>query len=273
MARTKIVVGNWKMNLSVPESSVLLEKLCQEVTPKHTEVVVCPGFLDIYSATESLQGSEIGVGAQDVFYEDGGAYTGEVSAHQLKGFVEYAIVGHSERRHTFGETDKIVAKKAAACVRHEITPIVCVGERLHEKMDGLTDMVVSAQVEASLTDLTPQEVAKSIVAYEPVWAIGTGHVCDYRKAQEVAKNIRNLIGVIFGPEAKEKVRILYGGSVNEKNAKSFVTQKDIDGLLVGGSSLDHEIFSQIISVTDATKGETATPKAAKKPVKKSAKGK
>ena len=272
--RTKIVVGNWKMNLSVPESSVLLEKIKQEKPPVHAEVVVCPGFLDIYSATEVLQGSEIGVGAQDVYFEDAGAYTGEISAHQLKGFVEYVIVGHSERRHNFGETDKIVAKKAAACVRHQITPIICVGERLHEKMDGLTNMVVSAQVEASLSDLTPAEVANSVIAYEPVWAIGTGHVCDPKRAQQVIKNIRNLVGVVYGPKAKESVRIIYGGSVTDQNAKSFTTQSDIDGLLVGGSSLDHEVFTGIIAAVDGSAEKAKEPtKTAKKSVKSKSKGK
>lgn len=275
MARTKIVVGNWKMNLSVPESTVLLGKLNQEINPKHTEVVVCPGYLDIYSATEVLQGSEIGIGAQDAFYEDAGAFTGEVSAHQLKGFAEYAIVGHSERRHTFQETDKVVAKKAAACIRHDITPIICVGERLHEKMDGLTNLVVSGQVEASLADLTPSEVAKSIIAYEPVWAIGTGHVCDPGKAQEVAKKIRTLVGVIFGPEAKEKVRILYGGSVTNKNATGFMSKADIDGFLVGGSSLDHNIFTKIIEIVDEGKSEKPKPviKVTRKIPKKKTRGK
>jgi triosephosphate isomerase (TIM) len=279
MARTKIVIGNWKMNLSVPESTVQLSKLKQEVNPKHTEVVVCPGFLDIYSATEVLAGTEIGVGAQDAYFEDAGAYTGEVSAHQLKGFVEYAIVGHSERRHIFGETDKITAKKAAACVRHQITPIICVGESLHEKLDGLANMVVAAQVEASLADLTAKEVAKSVVAYEPVWAIGTGHVCDAKKAEDAAKKIRNLIKVLFGAEAAQNVRIVYGGSVTEKNAASFVAQPNIDGCLVGGASLDHQVFAKIITSIDGQSGgmsksknpisnQAQSPKSKTKPKKK-----
>jgi triosephosphate isomerase (TIM) len=259
--RTKIIIGNWKMNLSVPDSTVQLAKLKQEINPKHTEVVVCPGFLDIYSATEVLNGTEIGVGAQDAYFEDAGAFTGEVSAHQLKGFIEYAIVGHSERRHVFGETDKTVAKKAAACVRHQIAPIVCVGERLHEKMDGLTNMVVSAQVEASLADLTPKEVAGAVIAYEPVWAIGTGHVCEPKKAEEVAKKIRNLVKVLFGADASDKVRIVYGGSVTDKNAASFTREANIDGCLVGGASLDHQVFAKIVSSIDGADGKMPKSKA------------
>ena len=148
--RQKIVIANIKMNLSVPESTVLFEKYKQEINPERTEVVVCPSYLDIYSAEGIFQGTSIKVGAQDVFYEDQGQYTGEVSPDQLKGFADYVIVGHSERRKNFGETDKVVAKKAAAAVRHGLVPIICVGENLHEKMDGLTKLVVAGQVEADV---------------------------------------------------------------------------------------------------------------------------
>lgn len=250
MKRTKIVIGNWKMNLTVPESSVLLEKYKKDLVTKHTEVVICPGYLDIYSATEILNGTEIGVGSQDAFYEDEGALTGEVSAHQLKGFVEYAIIGHSERRRLFGETDKIVAKKAAACIRHNITPIVCVGENLHENQDGLTNLVIAAQAEASLADLTSAEIAKIVIAYEPVWAIGTGHVCEPKKADDVIKKIRNLVKVLHGEAVAEKVRIVYGGSLNDKNTKAFLGYSEIDGFLVGGSSLQHDVFKKIVEKID-----------------------
>lgn len=250
MKRYKIVIANWKMNLTVPESGVLLEKYKKEIKPKRTEVIVCPNFLDIYSANEALRGTAFSVGAQNVFYEDSGAFTGEISAHQLKGFAKYCIVGHSERRHLFGETDKTVAKKAAACVRHGITPIICVGENLHERMDGLTKLVVAGQTEASLSELTAKEIAEAVIAYEPVWAIGTGHVCEAAKAAEVAKNIRNLVKVLHGEKTAEKVRIVYGGSLDAKNAKGFLDCVDIDGFLVGGSSLDHEVFAKIVAETD-----------------------
>lgn len=260
MSRTKLVVGNWKMNLSVPESTILLEKYAKTLEPKHTELVICPSFIDIYSANEVLNGTEIGVGAQNVFYEDAGAFTGEVSAHQLKGFAEYAIVGHSERRHLFGEDDKIVAKKAAACVQHKIRPIVCVGERLHEKMDGLTNLVISSQLEASLSNLTPAEVAEAVIAYEPVWAIGTGHFCEPKKANEVAGKIRNLVKVLYGEKSAEKVRVLYGGSLDEKNVKGFLGCSNIDGFLVGGSSLKQDVFTKIVEEVDGGKSETRKTK-------------
>ncbi len=260
MKRYKIVIANWKMNLTVPESTVLLEKIKKDINPKDTEVVICPSFMDIYSAEKVLQGTDIKVGAQDVYHEDAGAYTGEVSADQLKGFAEYCIVGHSERRHKFGETDRIVAQKAAACIRHDITPIICIGENLHEKMDGLTKLVVSGQAEASLSEMTADEVAKSVIAYEPVWSIGTGHSCDPKKANEVAGNIRNLIKVLFGNKASEKVRIIYGGSIDEKNIVSFTSEFELDGFLVGGSSLDHKKFAKIVKIVDEGKKATSRKK-------------
>lgn len=271
MNRKKIVIANWKMNMSVPESTVLLEKYLKGINPSGTDVVACPSFLDIYSAEKVLIGSKIKVGAQNVFYEDAGAYTGEVSPNQIKGFAEYCIIGHSERRNHFGETDKIVAKKASALVRHGITPIICVGENLHEKMDGLTKLVVAGQVEASLAELTGKEIAGSIVAYEPVWAIGTGHVCEPKKAAEVIRNIRNLIKVMHGEAVSESVRVIYGGSIDDKTVKGFLSGKDNDGFLVGGASLDHEKFAAIIMAVDG--GEAPKVKVTSRPrvVKKQSK--
>ncbi len=251
--KQKLVVANIKMNLSVPESTILFERYKKEIKPIRTEIVVCPSYLDIYSAEEIFQGTDILVGAQDIFYEDEGRYTGEISPNQLKGFAEYAIVGHSERRKNFGETDKIVAKKAAAAVRHGITPIICVGENLHEKMDGLTKLVVTGQAEASLSELTAKEIENSVIAYEPVWAIGTGHNCDPATAASVISNIRNLIKVLFGEKAAKKVRIIYGGSLNDKNITGFLKEKEIEGFLVGTSSLDHNIFAKMIEKVDRPK--------------------
>jgi len=253
MKRQKIVIANWKMNLNVPQSTVLLEKYLKEINPERTEVVVCPSFLDIYSAESILAKTKIKVGAQNVHFEDVGPYTGEVSANQLKGFTQYCICGHSERRHGFSETDKIVAKKAAALVRHGITPIICVGENLHENMDGLTKLVVAGQIEASLSELTGKEISSIIIAYEPVWAIGTGHVCDPAKAAEVIKNIRNLIKVLHGEKAAEQVRIIYGGSIDEKSVKGFLREEEIDGFLVGGASLSHQAFAEIVTAVEEHK--------------------
>lgn len=264
MKKYKIVIANWKMNMTVPESGVLLEKYKKEIKPHKTEVVVCPSFLDIYSANEAFSGTDFAVGAQNIFYEDAGAYTGEVSAHQLKGFAKYCLVGHSERRHFFGEGDKIVAKKAAACVNHGITPIVCVGENLHERMDGLTKLVVAGQTEASLSELTAKEVAESVIAYEPVWAIGTGHVCEPEKAAEAIKNIRNLIKVLHGEKTAEQVRIVYGGSLDAKNVKGFLKHSEIDGFLVGGASLDYAVFADIVLEVDGGRVQISHSKKIKK---------
>lgn len=256
MKRQKIVIGNWKMNLTVPESTVVIEKYLKEIVPSKTEVVVCPSFLDIYAAEKALAGSEIKVGAQNVHYEDEGPYTGEVSADQVKGFAKYCIVGHSERRRHFGETDKVVAKKAAVCVRHDITPIICVGESLHEHMDGLTKMVVTSQTEASLSELTPAEIAEVVIAYEPVWSIGTEHADKPTDAAKVINNIRNLIKVLYGEKAAQGVRIIYGGSVTAKNVENFLAE-DLDGFLVGGASLDHAAFAKIAMATENKVTSTA----------------
>lgn len=247
----KLVVGNWKMNLTVPESTVLIEKLKKElVKVKNAEVVVCPTFLDIYAASKELTGENISVGAQNLYFEDEGAFTGEVSASQLRNFVKYAIVGHSERRAYFGETDKMVAQKAAAAFVHGIVPIVCVGETYHEKGDGLSKVVVMSQTETALSQMTASEVAESVIAYEPVWAIGSGLVCKPADIQVMAQNIRGLVSALYGKEAAEGVRILYGGSVNDENAKDIVDIKGVNGVLVGGVSLDHKKFSEIAKAFD-----------------------
>lgn len=268
MKRRKIVIANWKMNLTVPESTILLEKYQKEISPKGTEVVVCPSFVDLYSADKVLSAGEIKVGAQNVYYEDAGAFTGEVSAHQIKGIVDYCIVGHSERRKYFNEGDKTVAKKAAACVRHKISPIICVGENLHERMDGLTKLVVAGQTEASIADLTGKELTEAVIAYEPVWAIGTGHICEPEKAAEVIKNIRNLVKVLHGEKVSESVRIVYGGSLNEKNIKGFLKHEEIDGFLVGGASLEHDVFAKMVEEVEKASGTPEVKKAERKRVEK-----
>lgn len=251
--RKKLIIGNWKMNLTVPESTILIEKLKKEVSPKSkTEVVVCPSFIDIYSAECNLQGTNILVGAQNVADEESGAYTGEISVLALKGFVKYVLVGHSERRNIYGENDKVVAQKAEIVVRHDITPVICVGETLHEREDGLSKVVVLSQLEASCKHLTAEEIAESVIAYEPVWAIGTGQVCDEKEAEKMAADIRGLIQSLYGEKSSEAVRILYGGSVTVKSAKEMKKAKNIDGLLVGGASLDHKEFSMIVNVFESS---------------------
>jgi triosephosphate isomerase len=245
--RKKLVIGNWKMSLSVPESTILIEKLKKEIPGNvSADVIVCPSFVDIYAASEELKGTKILLGAQNVAEEEKGAYTGEVSALALKGFVKYVLVGHSERRNIFGENDKVVAKKAEIVVRHDMVPVICVGETLHEREDGLSKVVTLSQLEASCKHLTGEEIAESVIAYEPVWAIGTGQVCDEKEAEQMASDIRGLIHSLYGEKAAQRVRILYGGSVTGKSAKEMKRSKNIDGLLVGGASLDHKEFTAIV---------------------------
>jgi triosephosphate isomerase len=257
----KLVVGNWKMNLTVPESTVLIEKLKKEVAKlKHVDVAVCPSFLDIYPASKEVANSNLLLGAQDVFYEEEGAYTGAVSPVALS-----HIVGHSERRKHFGETDKVVAKKAAAAVAHDLVPIICVGETLHEKGDGLSRVVVMSQLETALSQLTASEVAEAVVAYEPVWAIGTGHICNPTDAEKMGANIRSLVKALYGEKASLEVKVLYGGSVTDENAAEFAKLKSVDGVLVGGASLDHAKFAKIANDFNVATGKKVVkPKAKKK---------
>jgi triosephosphate isomerase len=252
----KMVVGNWKMNLTVPESTILIEKLKKELAgAKHVDVVICPSYLDIYPASKELAGSNVSLGAQDVFYEEEGAFTGEVSPVALSHFVKYAIVGHSERRRHFGENDKTVARKAAAAVAHDITPIICVGETLHEKEDGLSKVVVMSQLETALSHLTASEIEEAVIAYEPVWAIGTGHICKPADAEKMGGHIRVLVKALYGDKASQKSHVLYGGSVTEENAASFAKLKNIDGVLVGGASLDHARFAAIATAFNLSKAK------------------
>lgn len=258
--RKKIIIGNWKMNLTVPESTVLTTKLKKEIPGNiKGEVVVCPNFVHLYIGSEELKESKIMLGAQNVA-EDEDSYTGEVSALALKGFVKYVIVGHSERRNQLGENDNSVAKKAEVAVRHNIIPIICVGETLQDREDKLSKVVVLSQLEASCKHLTAEEISESIIAYEPVWAIGTGHICDYKEAEKMAEDIRGLVRSLYGEKASESVRIIYGGSVTAKSSKDLKKAKNIDGLLVGGASLDHKEFTAIVKNYSL---ETATKKGKK----------
>lgn len=254
MKRKKTIIGNWKMNLTVPESTILLEKLKKEISANtKLEVAICPSFVDLYSAAELLKSSKISLGAQNVAEEEKGSYTGEVSVLALKGFVKYILTGHSERRNLYGENDKVVAQKAEIVVRHGMTPVICVGETLHEREDKLSKVVVLSQLEGSCKHLTGEEIADSMIAYEPVWAIGTGHVCSVEEAEKMAGDIRGLIKSLYGEKAVESVRVLYGGSVTAKTAKEFQKAKNIDGLLVGGASLNHQEFAAIIRNFDEKK--------------------
>lgn len=245
--RRPIIAGNWKMHNTTEKARELVELLKPLVGASDVEVVVCPPFTAIAATVNAAAGSNIAVGAQDLFWEDWGAYTGEVSGPMLKDLgCRYVIIGHSERRQYFGETDATVNKKLHAALRHDLVPIVCVGETLDEREAGKTLEVVRRQVEDGLKGLTPDQVETLVVAYEPVWAIGTGRTATAADAQEVIAFIRKTLKAMYGERA-ELTRIQYGGSVKPENIAELMAQPDIDGALVGGASLDAISFAAIVN--------------------------
>lgn len=248
MARTPLIAGNWKMFKTIPEAVSFVSELKSSLTGlSGVEVAVCPPFTALAPVVETLRGSDIAVGAQDVYWEEKGAFTGEISPTMLKNAgCRYVIIGHSERRQLFGETDGKVNKKVKAVLAHGLMPIMCVGESLNEREAGITEKVVQRQTEGGLSGLTPEQVAGMVIAYEPVWAIGTGKTASDHDAQEVIGFIRRLVYDLYGFGAAEKVRIQYGGSVKPGNAVGLMAQPDIDGALVGGASLEVESFAGII---------------------------
>lgn len=256
--RTPIMAGNWKMNLNHQEAVVLVQKLAWTLSDKRhdygrVEVVVVPPFTDIRSVQTLVDGDRLSVryGAQDVSVHESGAYTGEISAGMLaKLGCSYVVVGHSERRQFHGETDDLVAKKGKAALKAGITPIVCVGEGLEIRQQGTHVEHCTAQVVGSLAGFTEKQVAKSVIAYEPVWAIGTGEVATPDDAQEVCAAIRAQVRESYGDEAADAVRIQYGGSVKAANVAGIMAQPDVDGCLVGGASLQADEFGGICRFYD-----------------------
>lgn len=254
--RQVIIAGNWKMYKTAGEARRLVEDLKPLVGATQVEIVVCPPFTALAAAVNAASGSNISVGAQDLFWEDEGPYTGEVSGPMLKDLgCRFCIIGHSERRQYFGETDASVRKKVQAAFRSDLIPIVCVGETLAEREDGKTLEVCRRQVEEGLGGLTPEEIARVVVAYEPVWAIGTGKTATPQDAQEVIGFIRELLGKMYGKDPAQRCRIQYGGSVKPENIAPFMEQPDIDGALVGGASLDPVSFAAIVNTAAETKGK------------------
>ena len=246
--RTPIIAGNWKMNKTPAETKALIEELKPLVQDAAATVVVCVPALDIPAAVQAVKGSKIKVGAQNVHFAPSGAYTGELSAEMLKASkVEYVIIGHSERRQYFGETDETVNRRVLAAVQGGLTPIICVGEQKEQREAGYTDALVTYQTLIALTGLTPQQVRKVVIAYEPVWAIGTGLTATDEQANETIGVIRKAIAAKFGRGAANRVRIQYGGSMNPKNVKGLMAQPEIDGGLIGGASLKAEDFAKVIN--------------------------
>lgn len=254
--RKKLIAGNWKMNLNVHESSTLLHRLQENIeSHRDTEVVVCPSHLVVQPLNLQIDRRKIKLGAQDAYYEDKGAFTGEISAYQLHDLVDYVIIGHSERRHVLGETDDIIRKKLAAVVRNKIKPILCVGETSGERSAGETKQVIHDQIMTDLLNLTSEEVEDLVVAYEPVWAIGTGDYASPEQTKEAVEFIRHNVRELYGKRAEESLRVLYGGSVNPENSRSYLEVEGVDGLLVGGASLNYKEFAEIAETAHQSAGE------------------
>ncbi|OGX38768.1 MAG: triose-phosphate isomerase [Omnitrophica WOR_2 bacterium RIFCSPHIGHO2_02_FULL_52_10] len=246
--RKLIIAGNWKLNKTSREAIEFVTLLKRELCDiSGVDIIVCPPATALSDVQDVLTDSNIALGAQNVYWEDEGAFTGEVSAPLLKDIgVQYVIIGHSERRQYFGETDETVNKRLAAALKHGLTPIVCVGENLTEREKGRTFEVLEKQCRGGLDGLEADEVEKIIIAYEPVWAIGTGKTATAQQAQEAHKFIRDLLAEMYNDDTAQTVRIQYGGSVKPENSAQLMSQPDIDGALVGGASLKAETFTEII---------------------------
>lgn len=245
--RNKVIAGNWKMNKDVFETADLINGLKKAIEKAKAEVIICPPFTSLVIAQQLLKGSIIKLGAQDVSVHDDGAYTGEVSIKMLKSVgCEYVIVGHSERRQYFHESNDLINQKAKKVLAAGMKTIICVGETLEEREKGITDNVITAQVKGVLSGLTPADLDRVIIAYEPVWAIGTGKTATTQQAEEVHQLIRKLVAQLYAWAVAEKLIIQYGGSVKAENAKELLNQADIDGALVGGACLKADSFAAII---------------------------
>ncbi|WP_163879941.1 triose-phosphate isomerase [Paenibacillus favisporus] len=245
--RTPIIAGNWKMFKTVPEAKTFIEEVKGKAEVEGVESVICAPFTNLPALVEAVKGTSIKIGAQNLHFEDNGAFTGEISGVMLKDLgVDYVIIGHSERRQYFAETDETVNKKVQAAFRHDLTPIVCVGEKLEEREAGQTKDVCKVQTEAAFQGLSGEQAAQVVIAYEPIWAIGTGKSSTAQDANEVISYIRSLVEGLYGKEVADQVRIQYGGSVKPENVKEYMGQSDIDGALVGGASLQPASFIQLV---------------------------
>ena len=246
--RRKVVAGNWKMNMLPNEAIDFIQNLEPLVKDTKNEVILCVPYTDLFYCLMNAQDTNIKIGAQNMHFEESGAFTGEISGKMLKSIgVEYVIIGHSERRQYFAETDETVNKKVKAAFAYGLKPIVCVGETLNQRENGTAIEVITTQTRFALDGLSKEEVKETIIAYEPVWAIGTGKTATSEEANESIKKIREEISKIYGKDIAECVIIQYGGSVKASNAKELFTKSDIDGGLVGGASLKVEEFANIVN--------------------------
>ena len=246
--RKPIIAGNWKMNKTPEEAKELVTALVPLVKNAKCDVVICPPFVDLCAVKPIIAGTNIHLGVQNIHWAEKGAFTGEISADMLKAHgVEYAIVGHSERRQYFGETDATVNQRAKAAIAAGITPIICVGESLEQRESGVTNAVVSGQTKAALDGIEAKDVETLVIAYEPIWAIGTGKTATKEDANATIAVIRGAIAEVYGKDVAEKVRIQYGGSMNPKNASELMSMPEIDGGLIGGASLVAEKFGVLLA--------------------------
>ena len=246
--RRKVIAGNWKMNMLPNEAMAFIEGLAPLVKNSDAEVILCVPYTDLFYSLLTAQDTNIKIGAQNMHWEESGAYTGEVSGKMLKSIgVEYVIIGHSERRQYFNETDETVNKKIKSAFANELKPIVCVGETLEQRETGKAEEIITGQTKIALDGLTEEQVENTIIAYEPIWAIGTGKTATAEDANNSIKAIRNEIAKNYGQNIADKVIIQYGGSVKASNAKELFSTSDIDGGLVGGASLKVEEFANIVN--------------------------
>lgn len=251
----KLIVGNWKMNMNVHEASIFVHKLARDIAVhRDVEVVLAPTFLALQPVSLQVDRRQFKLAAQNLYWRDHGAFTGEVSASQLRGLVDYAIIGHSERRHVFHEHDKDIRSKVQAAIRNDIKPILCIGETAHQRAVGETNDVLHDQLLGGLANVTSEEFSHIMVAYEPVWAIGTGVNALPEDAKKAAHAIRRQITHLYGEKAASALRVLYGGSVKQDNALAYLNTEGIDGLLVGGASLSVQEFGAIAAAAHKKEG-------------------
>lgn len=244
--RKKIIAGNWKMNKNHNEAIELINSLKSGIDTDASDVVVCVPFVDLMAVSEAIKGTKINLGAQNMHFEESGAYTGEISPAMLKELgVKYVIIGHSERRAYFAETDEIVNKKVKKALEHNIIPILCVGESLEERELNITIELVRIQIKKAFAGISAEDAKKVVIAYEPIWAIGTGKVATKEQAQEVCAEVRKVISEIYGKSVSDEIRIQYGGSVTGDSANELFNMPDIDGGLVGGASLKEDFIKVV----------------------------
>ncbi len=253
--RVPIIAGNWKMYKTVAEAEAFVRELAPRLAPyDNVERVVCPPYLAIPAVRTALEGTPIKVGAQDVHFENEGAFTGRVSPTMLKGWVEYVIIGHSECRRDLGDTDEIVNRKVKAALAHGLTPIIACGESLAQNEAGETEAFVSQQIRGAFAGLSAEQALKTVVAYEPIWAIGTGRNASAQQANDIIGGVvRKTLADLYGNSVAQQIRIQYGGSVKPDNMGEYIAQPDIDGALVGGASLKVDSFTELVRITAETR--------------------